>query len=427
MDSETIVGLAALAGGIATLILLGAAEAGVIAGVRERALREPTESPFGALQRFYQERQLTVSSLALARNLVSVAITATSVFLALKYTEDNWGWVLLTIAGVALAFMLLQALPRLLVAQDPVGWNNSLRPFVSVVRFLFRMPVLILDAPMGAVMRTWQRHQPGAGGGAEELMLLSEAEETEAGLQEDEREMIRGVMELEYTLVREVMVPRTDIVAIDASEDFDTLARLIADKGLSRIPVYEGDIDHVLGIAHAKELLRHITNGPRKPQLREITRDAYVVPETKKVHDLLSEMKEKQISIALVVDEYGGTAGIVTVEDLVEEIVGEIRDEYDAPEQEVQQLSGDEMIVDGRVGLDEINERFETALRKEDFDSVGGFIVNELGRMPTIGDTVQVDGISMKVMSVTGRRIKKVRVTKVQTEDGEEAPHSNGR
>jgi CBS domain containing-hemolysin-like protein len=257
-------------------------------------------------------------------------------------------------------------------------------------------------------------------------VLLAEAEESQ-GIQEDEREMIRGVMELEYTLVREVMVPRTDIVAIDADEDFDTLARLIADKGLSRIPVYEDDIDHVLGFAHAKELLRHITNGPRKPLLRDVTRDAYVVPETKNVHDLLKEMKENRISIALVVDEYGGTAGVVTVEDLVEEIVGEIRDEYDAPEEEVEQLSSDEAIVDGRVGIDEINERFDTALQKDDFDSVGGFIINELGRMPNAGDAVTVDGISMKVMSVAGRRIKKVRVTKVAGEEGDETPAGNGR
>ncbi len=427
MDSETIVGALALAGGVATLILLGAAEAGVIAGVRQRALREPTESPVDALQRFYQERQLTVSSLALARNLVSVAITAISVFLVLKHTDDSWVWVALTVVGVGLSFMLLQALPRVVVAQDPAGWHSSLRPFVWAVRLIFRLPVLVLDAPMGAVMRTWQRHQPGAGGGAEELMLLSEEEESRGGLQEDEREMIRGVMELEYTVVREVMVPRTDIVAIDASEDFDTLARLIADKGLSRIPVYEDDIDHVLGIAHAKELLLHITNGPRKPALREITRDAYVVPETKNVLELLSEMKARQVSIVLVVDEYGGTAGLATVEDLVEEIVGEIRDEYDAPDEEVEQLSGDEAIVDGRVGIDEINERFETALQKEDFDSVGGFIVNQLGRMPTIGDSVQVNGISMKVMSVAGRRIKKVRVTRVAAEEGEEAPETNER
>ena len=426
MDSETIVGLVALAVGIATILLLGAAEAGVVAGTRERALREPTESQVDALQRFYQERQLTMSSLVLARNLVSVAITAISVFLVLKHTDDNWAMVTLTVIAVALGFMLLQALPRMMVARDPAGWQSKLRPFVSVVRFVIRVPVLVLDAPMGAVMRTWQRGQPGAGGGAEELMLLAEAEENQ-GIQDDEREMIRGVMELEYTLVREVMVPRTDIVAIDADEDFDTLARLIADKGLSRIPVYEDDIDHVLGFAHAKELLRHITNGPRKPALRDVTRDAYVVPETKNVHDLLKEMKENRISIALVVDEYGGTAGVVTVEDLVEEIVGEIRDEYDAPEEEVEQLSSDEAIVDGRVGIDEINERFDTALQKDDFDSVGGFIINELGRMPNAGDAVTVDGISMKVMSVAGRRIKKVRVTKVAGEEGDETPDGNGR
>ncbi len=426
MDSETIVGLVALTVGIATILMLGAAEAGVVAGTRERALREPTESQVDALQRFYQERQLTMSSLALARNLVSVAITAISVFLVLKHTDDNWAMVTLTVIAVALGFMLLQALPRMMVARDPSGWQSRLRPFVSVVRFVFRVPVLVLDAPMGAVMRTWQRGQPGAGGGAEELVLLAEAEESE-GIQEDEREMIRGVMELESTLVREVMVPRTDIVAIDADEDFDTLARLIADKGLSRIPVYEDDIDHVLGFAHAKELLRHITNGPRKPALRDVTRDAYVVPETKNVHDLLKEMKENRISIALVVDEYGGTAGVVTVEDLVEEIVGEIRDEYDAPEEEVEQLSSDEAIVDGRVGIDEINERFDTSLQKDDFDSVGGFIINELGRMPNAGDAVTVDGISMKVMSVAGRRIKKVRVTKVAGEEGDETPDGNGR
>jgi magnesium and cobalt transporter len=427
MDSETITGLIVLIAGIFTLVLLGAAEAGVIAGVRERALREPAESPVEALRRFYQERQLTISSLALARNLASVAITAVAVFLVLKHTDDDSAWVALTIVAVALSFMLLQALPRLLVARDPARWHASLRPFVTVVRFLFRVPVLILDAPMGAVMRTWQRHQPGAGGGAEELTLLAEMEDASAALQDEEREMIRGVMELEFTVAREVMVPRTDIVAIDAEEDFDTLARLIADKGLSRIPVYEGDIDHILGIAHAKELLRYLTNGRGKPELRELIKPAHVVPESKKVHELLREMKQMQISIAVVVDEYGGTAGIVTVEDLVEEIVGEIRDEFDAPEEEVQQLNAGEAIVDGRVGIDEINERFDTALQKEDFDSVGGFIVNELGRMPNIGDTVQVDGIAMKVLSVIGRRIKKVRVTKVEPEEDDAPGENNGR
>lgn len=426
MDSTTTIGLIVLALGVLTLILLGAAEAGVIAGVRERTFREPSESPIESLRRFYHERQLTISSLALARTLASVATTAVAVFLVLENTSEEWVWVGVTIVVTSLAFMLLQAFTRVLVARDPAGWHRRLSPLVLVVRFVFHIPVLILDAPMGAVIGAWQRHQPGAGAGAEELTLLSEMDNASAALQEEEREMIRGVMELEFTVVREVMVPRTDIVAIDADEEFDTLARLIAEKGLSRIPVYEGDIDHVLGFAHAKELLRHLTNGSLRPSIRDIVRQAFVVPESKKVHELLREMKDKQVSIALVVDEYGGTAGIVTVEDLVEEIVGEIRDEYDPPEDEVQLVNENEAIVDGRVAIDEINERFDSHLQKEDFDSVGGFIVNELGRMPTIGDTVRVDGIMMKVMSVTGRRIKKVRVTRVPEEDGESEASANG-
>ena len=147
------------------------------------------------------------------------------------------------------------------------------------------------------------------------------------------------------------------------------------------------------------------------------------MPESKKVHETLAEMRENQISIAMVVDEYGGTAGLVTLEDLLEEIVGEIRDEFDVEEQEVQPLTPDELIVDARVGIDELSEMFDISIQKNDFDSVGGFIVHELGRMPSVGDHVRVNGISLHVISVAGRRVKKVRVTKVHRgEEGGEAP-----
>jgi CBS domain containing-hemolysin-like protein len=143
-------------------------------------------------------------------------------------------------------------------------------------------------------------------------------------------------------------------------------------------------------------------------------RPAHFVPESKKVHEMLAEMKQKQISIAIVVDEYGGTAGLVTVEDLLEEIVGELRDEFDIEEQPVQLVTASEVIVDARVGIDDLNEMFDTDIKAEDFDSVGGLIVNELGRMPSVGDQVAVNGIELKVLSVNGRRIKKVRITKAE-------------
>ncbi len=421
MDSGTIFGLALLVIGVLTLVLLGAAEAGVIAGVRERALKEQPESPVDGLRRFYQERQLTLSSLTLARNLASVGVTGVVVYLAINEIEDNW-WVLgAAIVLTAAGFLALQGFTRALVARNPERWQQALRPFIALVRFIFRFPVFLIDAPLGAMLGT-RNKQSGAGSAPEELMLLTEMRDASAGLQDQERDMIRGVMELEFTAVREVMVPRPDIVAIEAKEGFDKLVDVIIERGISRIPVYEGDIDHVLGIAHAKELMRYMRNGKAKPDLREIVRDAYVVPESKKVHELLSEMKERQISIALVVDEYGGTAGLVTVEDLVEEIVGEIRDEFDVEETPISVVNEKEAIVDGRVSIDDLNEMFHMQIEKDDFDSVGGFIVNELGRMPSVGDTVRFNGVSLKVLSVTGRRIRKVRVTQVEEEEPEPEP-----
>ncbi len=425
MDSETLPGLVLLAAGIIAFILVVAAEAGVIAGVRERALREPAESRVDALRRFYHERQLTLSSLTLARNLAVVGVTAIVVFIVLREWDDSWLVLALTAVTIAAAFMLLQAFPRALVTQDPGRSQKLLRPVVNFIRMAFRLPVLILDAPMGVVLRTWQRRQAAIAGGAEELILLIEMEEASASLHDDERQMIRGVIELEFTSVREVMVPRTDIIAIEVSAGLEETAALMVEHGFSRMPVYEENLDNIVGVVHGKEMLKHLANKASRPGLRDIMRPPHFVPESKKVHELLTEMRQNQISIAVVVDEYGGTAGIVTIEDLLEEIVGEIRDEFDIGDQPVQLLTQDEVIVDARVGIDDLSEMFDVQIKKNDFDSIGGFIINELGRIPSVGDNVQVNGISLKVLSVAGRRIKKVRVTKLP-EHQPEAGNSNG-
>jgi magnesium and cobalt exporter, CNNM family len=413
VDSDALIALFFLAAGIIGFILVVAAEAGVIAGVRERALREPSESRIEALRRFYHERQLTLSSLTLARNLALVGVTAIVVFLVLREWDDSWLALALTTLAIAVAFLLLQAFPRALVTQDPTWSQKSLRPIVNFIRVIFRLPVLILDAPMGAVLRSWQRRQAAIAGGAEELILLIEMEQASASLHDDERQMIRGVIELEFTNVREVMVPRTDIIAVDVNTTFDDTAALMVERGFSRIPVYEENLDNIVGIVHGKEVMKHMTDRASRPTLREIMRPAYFVPESKKVHDLLAEMRQNQISIAIVVDEYGGTAGLVTIEDLLEEIVGEIRDEFDVEDQPVQLLTEDEVIVDARVGIDDLSEMFDLEIKKNDFDSIGGLIINELGRIPSVGDNVRVNGISLKVLSVAGRRVKKVRVTKL--------------
>jgi CBS domain containing-hemolysin-like protein len=420
MSSENLAGISLLAVATVAFLLVVAAEAGVIVGVRERAMREPAESRLDALRRFYHERQVTLSTLAFARNMAVVGITAVAVFLIVDAAGHSWPVLILTTFGAVAVIMLLQAFPRIIVARSPERWQRGLKPFVTFVRFAFRGPVMLLDAPIGVLTRIHGREANGNGHGhVEESILLAELEQAGAALQEEERQMIRGVMELEFRTLRAVMVPRTDIMAVDLEDGFGKVAEAMVEDGYSRVPVYEENIDNIIGIAHAKEVLKHLARGDRKPDLRDIIRPVHFVPESKKVHEMLAEMKHKQLSIAVVVDEYGGTAGLVTIEDLLEEIVGELRDEFDIEEQPVQLLTKDEVIVDARVGIDDLNEMFDTEIEAEDFDSVGGLIQNELGRMPAVGDQVAVDGIQLKVLSVNGRRIKKVRITKVAEDEGE--------
>jgi putative hemolysin len=414
VDSDSWAGVGLLALAVIAFMFVVAAEAGVVAGVRARALGEPPTSRLEALRRFTQERHATLSALALARNLTLIGITAITVSLVLEESGHSWGAVAVAALATLAALMLLRSVPTLLVSQNPERWRRFLEPFVEVLRVIFGAPARLLDLPVAAFLNWRRKRHPEAASEAEELARLVQTEEAEGGIDEAERQMIRGIVEMEQTVVREVMVPRIDIIAADVEDGFAEVARLMVEKGYSRLPVYEDTIDNVIGVMHAKEVLKHLARGTCPTSIRELARPGYFVPESKKVDELLTEMRQRRVSVAIVVDEYGGTAGLVTVEDLVEEIVGEIEDEFDTQEQEVQLVTSTEAIVDARVGIDELNEMFDLGIEKEDFDSVGGFIVTSLGRMPSVGDEVQVDGLVMRVLTVMGRRIKKVRVTNVE-------------
>lgn len=415
MDNTVWPGVLLLLAAVTAFILVVAAEAGVIAGVRARALREPAESRLDALRRFSQERQLSLSCLALARNLSLIGITAIVVFLVLKETGHTWTALTVSAFATLVVLMLLQAFPRLVVSQDPERWQKVTQPVVTFLRLSLWAPAKALDMPVVGLLRWWRGRHPQEAEEAEEILRLAEIEEARGPLPEEERQMIRGIMEMEHTTVREVMVPRTDMIAIDVDEPFEKVVRLMVEKGFSRLPAYNDTIDNIMGMVYGKDALKHLARGDQVT-VPDIARPAYFVPESKRVDEMLAEMKQRHLSVAIVVDEYGGTAGLITIEDLLEEIVGEIRDEFDIQEQEVQVLTSTEAVVDGRVGIDELNDMFDLRLEKDDFDSVGGFIVNELGRMPSVGDEVRVDGLSLRVLSVTGRRVKKVRVSRAGAE-----------
>ena len=227
--------------------------------------------------------------------------------------------------------------------------------------------------------------------------------------------MMRGILDMSDQTVREVMSPRMDIRAVSTEASVGDVLKVATEYGVSRIPLYEESIDHIVGVVYAKDLLAYFLTGNIQPRLTDIARPPYFVPETKRASELLADLRRDQVHLAIAVDEYGGTAGVVTVEDLLEEIVGEITDEYDVDAVDVQRISDDEVVVDARLALDELGDLFGVEIEDEDFDTVGGLVLSLLGRLAVPGDEVvdREHQLRLRVLSILGRRIKKVSVARL--------------
>ena len=233
-------------------------------------------------------------------------------------------------------------------------------------------------------------------------------------LDEREARMIRGVVRLDKTTAREIMVPSVDIVAAETGTSLDRLAEMMVNSGHSRIPIFQGSLDHVQGIVYARDIVGYLSRSSEASEALNpsIIRPARFIPETKTLEELLNEFQGEQVHIAIVIDEYGGVSGLVTIEDLLEEIVGEIEDEFDVGEPEIQLVGDAEFLMDARVSIDQLNELLDVVIEGEGFDTIGGFVYQRLGKIPSSGDSVDYDGFRIEVVSTLGRRLKKLRVTR---------------
>ena len=249
-----------------------------------------------------------------------------------------------------------------------------------------------------------------------ELRAMAEAGSEEGTIEEEEKDLIHSIFEFGDTIVREVMVPRPDIVAIEADRPLRDVQAVVLQHGYSRLPVYDEDLDNVVGFVYAKDVLKAIHQGKQDMPLREVCREAHFVPESKKAADMLREMQRDKFHIALVTDEYGSVSGLVTLEDLLEELVGEIEDEYDRAEPEIAEVSVGVFRVDGKVGIDEVNELFDVELPDEEWDTVGGLMLGLLGSIPDEGEEVAFQTLVFKAERVNGRRISKVLITRREPE-----------
>ncbi|MDQ7843775.1 MAG: hemolysin family protein [Armatimonadota bacterium] len=380
--------------------------------LRLRQLDESGNRRAGLVRRLLAEPGRVVTALLVGNNIVNVALTVFATALLVHLWGPQRG-TLYALVGLTLVLLVAgEITPKSIAAKyadrlalwvsRPVAWLTViLGPVIRVLSLLSNLLMrplggrVDLDSPLVT---------------EEEIRLLVKVGEEEGVIQEEEREMITSIFEFGDTVAREVMVPRIDMVCVADTDTVLDALRVIRETAHSRLPVYHGTIDQIVGVVHVKDLLPYVQDGRGQTPVKEASRPAYFVPESTRLDNLFREMRRRKVHLAIVVDEYGGTAGLVTIEDLLEEIVGPILDEYDVEEKLVEPVTDGVALVDGRVSLEEVNEHLNLDLPVGEVDTIGGFVYSLLGHVPAQGESVTYDGVELVVERLEGHRIARVRV-----------------
>jgi len=368
------------------------------------------------------ERFLTTIQIAITlAGFLASAIGAVTFSEALGTVLGNRTLAVVLITATVAFFSIVfgEIVPKTLAIVHAEDFALLTAPLVRALEFLFFPAVWLISRTSNVITHAFGQEalttMPRVT--EEEIMMMVDTGEKQGALEEVERDMIQGVFELGDLTASDVMVPRVDIAAVEVSSTLADVVEVSTKFGHSRVPVYEDTIDHIVGIVYVKDLLQPLKEGRLHAPVREVMREPYFVPASKKADDLLREMQQKRLHLAICVDEYGGVAGLVTIEDMVEEIVGEIQDEYDREEPRIEVLSEREAVVDGQVSLHDMCDELGITLNEAEADTVAGLVFDQLGRVPDEGDEVRVDGVTLAVLSVDGTRIRKVLVRKETTEE----------
>ncbi len=380
--------------------------------LRVRHLAEEGSKAAAKLQKLQADPNRFLSTVLFVNTVALIVASSMSTLLSVEYLPHSWGfWGDLAVALVLSIFLLIfaevtpkslairQAERIALLAAGPVEALS--RVLAPVLWFISRVAVAITG---GRAARAPYLSE-------QELLTILAISEEQGVIEEEEREMIHGIIEIGDTAVRAVMVPRPDITAVPLTATLEDIAALFREHKHTRMPVYEADIDHVKGLIHVKDLLLYYVGHSQEFEIKKALRKIEFVPETRKVDEALHDMQTKKVHMMIVVDEYGGTAGLITLEDLLEEIVGEIRDEYDDAEQEQLKLvSETEALVDARFPMAELNDRLSLGIQESaEYDSVGGYVFSMVG-IPERGTTFESNGVKWVVEEVDGQRVKRVRL-----------------
>ncbi|MGI9624366.1 MAG: hemolysin family protein [Acidimicrobiales bacterium] len=422
MTGGEILGLIAIVVMIGTAAILAAAETALtrISTARAEALVEEDRRGSKVLRRLVEDRESVLNPLLFV--ILGCQLGAATIVAVLA--DRRWGTggvvVALTIELIVL-FIVAESLPKSWALAHPDRSATAMAPVARVVYSI--APLRWLANGVARVVGfSAVEEDPDGDVAEEELLALAEEAAASAAIDEDERVLIESIIEFGDTVTAQIMVPRLDMVVVDAEFRIGDAIEIVILNGYSRVPVYREGIDDIAGIVHAKDLMRADRDGNANASVATIMREARFVPESKRIAELLREMQAEMFHLAIVVDEHGGTSGLVTLEDLIEEVVGEIVDEFDVEQPMIERLGDQTLRINGRVPLDDLEDLLGVELPEGEWSTVGGLIFNSLGHVPVEGESLELDSHTLLVERVQGRRIARVLVSPL----GPSATNGNG-
>jgi putative hemolysin len=396
--------------------LFSAAETAFFAAnrLRLRQRAEAGEAAAGVADRLLDEPGRIVTTLLVADNVVNVGASVVAAVFFVGLFGPRLAALYAFLVMSALLLVVGEIAPKNLAGRYADGIAVALaRPVLLLSRLLSPL-IRLLSAASSVVVRP-------LGGRVnvnsplvteEEIRELVKMGEEEGVIEQDEREMIHSIFEFGDTVAREVMVPRIDMDVLEDRATAGEAAQLIIQTGHSRVPIFHESVDNIVGVLNVKDLLRPLLGGHMTAAVTEVMRPAYYIPESKRLDELFREMQRRKAPLAIVVDEYGGTSGLVTIEDLLEEIVGPMMDEHDVEERLVEVVNDQVALVDGRASVEELNDQLHLGLPLGEVDTIGGFVYSLLGHVPQPGERIPYDGLEITVEQVEGQRIGKVKITR---------------
>ncbi|MEA2581331.1 MAG: magnesium and cobalt exporter, family [Actinomycetota bacterium] len=391
--------------------VMAASEVAITRTNRVRAVRLQEEARRGssALVRIVEEPAPFLNVVLLITLLATIGGTTIATSLAVRHFHGA-GEIISTAAMTLVLFVFAEVTPKTFAIQQPDRVALRVAPLIAFIG-------TVVGPFAKGLLRLANVIMPGKGLKEgpyiteQELRASAEVASEEGEIEDEEKELIHSIFEFGDTIVREVMVPRPDIIAIEDDKTLRDVQALVLEHGTSRIPVYKEDLDDVVGIVFAKDVLKAFHQGEQSVRLPELMREVRFVPESKKVAELLREMQREKFHLALVTDEYGSVTGLVSLEDLLEELVGEITDEYDREEPEFVELGVGRYRVSGKASIDDVNERLGIELPDEEWDTIAGFVLDLFGKIPDDGEEVDYQGMTFKAEKVQGRRIATILIT----------------